>query len=85
MTLEGIVSDNTPKPLRQRWADQVTSSSNRAHEAEIVWGDAKAANVLVDVDMDAWVISTLEMGQAHGRHESPRVNNHGLGASTSAR
>ncbi|KFY88332.1 hypothetical protein V498_06821 [Pseudogymnoascus sp. VKM F-4517 (FW-2822)] len=62
MTLEGIVSDNTPKPLRQRWADQVTSSSNRAHEAEIVWGDAKAANVLVDVDMDAWVISTLEMG-----------------------
>ncbi|KFZ03160.1 hypothetical protein V502_11176 [Pseudogymnoascus sp. VKM F-4520 (FW-2644)] len=56
MTLEGIVSPNTPKPLRQRWADQVTSTVRRLHEAEIVWGDAKAANILVDVNMDAWVI-----------------------------
>lgn len=56
MTLESIVSDNTPKPLRQRWADQVTSTVRRVHEAEIVWGDAKAANVLVDLNMDAWII-----------------------------
>lgn len=26
MTLEGIVCDNTSRPLRQRWAEQVTST-----------------------------------------------------------
>ena len=26
------------------------------HEAGIVWGDAKAANILVDMDDNAWII-----------------------------
>ncbi|KFZ19023.1 hypothetical protein V502_03878 [Pseudogymnoascus sp. VKM F-4520 (FW-2644)] len=42
--------------LRQRWAAQVTSTVKHLHEADIVWGDAKAANVLVDINMDAWII-----------------------------
>lgn len=55
-TLEGAVRADTPKHLRQRWADQVNSTLKWLHEAGIVWGDAKAANVLVDRNMDAWVI-----------------------------
>ncbi|KFZ20247.1 hypothetical protein V501_00259 [Pseudogymnoascus sp. VKM F-4519 (FW-2642)] len=55
-TLEGAVRADTPKHLRQRWADQVISTLKHLHEAGIVWGDAKAANVLVDRNMDAWII-----------------------------
>jgi hypothetical protein len=55
-TLEGAVRADTPKHLRQRWADQVISNLEHLHEAGIVWGDAKAANVLVDRNMDAWII-----------------------------
>lgn len=55
-TLEGAVRADTPKHLRQRWAAQVTSTVEHLHEADIVWGDAKAANVLVDINMDAWII-----------------------------
>ncbi|OBT67091.1 hypothetical protein VE03_04399 [Pseudogymnoascus sp. 23342-1-I1] len=55
-TLEGAVRADTPEHLRQRWVAQVTSTVNHLHEAGIVWGDAKAANVLVDINMDAWII-----------------------------
>ncbi|ELR02450.1 hypothetical protein VC83_07166 [Pseudogymnoascus destructans] len=55
-TLEGIVCDNTPKLLRQRWAEQVTSTVRHLHEVEIVWGDAKEVNILVDINRDGWVI-----------------------------
>ncbi|OBT75113.1 hypothetical protein VF21_05490 [Pseudogymnoascus sp. 05NY08] len=55
-TLESDVRADTPKHLRQRWAGQVKSTLKHLHEAGIVWGDAKAANVLVDGNMDAWII-----------------------------
>lgn len=55
-TLEGAVRADAPEDLRQRWAAQVTSTVKHLHEAGIVWGDAKAANVLVDLNMDAWII-----------------------------
>jgi serine/threonine protein kinase len=55
-TLEGAVRADTPKHLRQRWADQVSSTLKHLHEAGIVWGDAKAANVLVNTNMDAWIM-----------------------------
>jgi hypothetical protein len=55
-TLEGAVRADTPKHLRQRWVDQVNSTLKHLHEAGIVWGDAKAANVLVDGNMDAWIV-----------------------------
>lgn len=55
-TLEGAIPADTPKHLRQRWADQVNNTLKHLHKASIVWGDAKAANVLVDRSMDAWII-----------------------------
>lgn len=54
--LSSRVHAGAPEHLRQRWAAQVTSTVKRLHEAGIVWGDAKAANVLVDINKDAWVI-----------------------------
>jgi hypothetical protein len=55
-TLEGAVCADTPQHLRQRWADQVISTVKLLHKAGIIWGDAKAANVLVDTNMDTWII-----------------------------
>ncbi|OBT61492.1 hypothetical protein VE03_09337 [Pseudogymnoascus sp. 23342-1-I1] len=56
ITLKRAVNADTPEHLRQRWADQVNSTLKHLHEASIVWGDAKASNVLVDRNMDAWII-----------------------------
>ncbi|KAJ5532031.1 hypothetical protein N7494_008583 [Penicillium frequentans] len=42
--------------LRQKWVDQVSHTLERFHEHEIIWGDAKAANVLLDFDDDAYVV-----------------------------
>lgn len=42
--------------LRRRWADQITSSLDMLRERGIVWGDAKAENILIDEKDNAWVI-----------------------------
>lgn len=55
-TLEGAIRADPPKHLRQRWADQVNSTLKHLHKAGIVWGDIKAANILIDRNMDAWII-----------------------------
>lgn len=47
---------DAPLALRRKWAEQVKHTVERLHEAGIVWGDAKAENVLVDINDDAWVI-----------------------------
>ena len=46
----------SPLSLQHGWAEQVKSTVERLHEASISWGDAKAENVLVDVNENAWVI-----------------------------
>ena len=47
---------DAPTPLRRRWADQISRSLQVLHEQGIVWGDAKADNVLIDQDDNAWII-----------------------------
>ncbi|KAK6829349.1 hypothetical protein PG989_005836 [Apiospora arundinis] len=42
--------------LRRRWIDQITRSVTTLHQNHIIWGDAKAGNVLVDEDDNAWIV-----------------------------
>ncbi|KAJ5728772.1 uncharacterized protein N7483_003280 [Penicillium malachiteum] len=42
---------------REQWWRQISHTIKRLHEAGIVWGDAKAANILIDSrSNDAWII-----------------------------
>ncbi|ODM14476.1 hypothetical protein SI65_10098 [Aspergillus cristatus] len=41
---------------RQKWIDQISHALKHLHSPHIVWGDAKAANVLVDINGDAYLI-----------------------------
>jgi hypothetical protein len=47
---------HTPIPLRQRWARQIQETVEQLHGAGLVWGDAKAENVMIDKNNDAWLI-----------------------------
>ncbi|AEO67357.1 uncharacterized protein THITE_2129274 [Thermothielavioides terrestris NRRL 8126] len=47
---------HTPIPLRQRWARQIQETVAQLHSAGLVWGDAKAENVIIDKNNDAWLI-----------------------------
>ncbi|KAH6623814.1 hypothetical protein F5144DRAFT_606274 [Chaetomium tenue] len=50
------VGPQTPRVVRERWARQVRETVAALHAVGVVWGDAKAGNVLVDVKGDAWVV-----------------------------
>lgn len=56
-TLYGKVIDSgsLDNDVRDKWKRQVTGTVEALHRAGIVWGDAKASNVLVDTAGDAWV------------------------------
>lgn len=55
-TLECALGLETPAALRLKWEQQVSTTLACLHEAGIVWGDAKAANILVDMDDNAWIV-----------------------------
>lgn len=42
--------------VRKRWRAQITQSVMKLHDNKIVWGDAKAENVLIDKEDNAWII-----------------------------
>ena len=42
--------------LGQKWFSQISLSLKHLHSRGIAWGDAKAANVLIDVNQDAYLI-----------------------------
>jgi serine/threonine protein kinase len=49
--------NDAPLSLRLKWMGQIESTLEVLHQAGIVWGDVKAANVLIDdVNQDAWII-----------------------------
>ncbi|EFQ98638.1 protein kinase subdomain-containing protein [Nannizzia gypsea CBS 118893] len=56
ITLECALRPSTPRAQRQRWANQLTTTLHHLHNAGIIWGDAKPANVLVDSNDDLWII-----------------------------
>jgi serine/threonine-protein kinase RIO1 len=54
----GSVWDRCKDPiaLRKRWYNDVARMLAQLHEADIVWGDFKPANMLVDEKDDVWLI-----------------------------
>lgn len=56
MTLECAITPETPFYLREKWDEQVTITLTALHKAGIIWGDAKAVNILIDANDDAWII-----------------------------
>ncbi|KAH0430444.1 hypothetical protein CcaCcLH18_07824 [Colletotrichum camelliae] len=49
-------AENGSSDLRERWAAQISTSLKELHDKDIIWGDAKAENILIDKDDNAWVI-----------------------------
>ena len=41
---------------RKKWASQIEEIIEKLHDVGVVWGDAKADNILIDRNDDTWVI-----------------------------
>lgn len=50
-----IEPESLDSDVKDKWKRQVTGTVEALHRAGIVWGDAKASNILVDTAGDAWV------------------------------
>ncbi|CAM1500442.1 Fc.00g096040.m01.CDS01 [Cosmosporella sp. VM-42] len=48
--------DEPPPAARERWVGQLDATFTALHKADIVWGDVKATNALIDRDNNAWMI-----------------------------
>ncbi|KAL6802693.1 hypothetical protein GGI42DRAFT_324975 [Trichoderma sp. SZMC 28013] len=57
---KGVLSkaraDQSTVLLKARWATQIKDTLEMLHHRNIIWGDAKAENILIDMDDNAWVI-----------------------------
>jgi hypothetical protein len=54
-TLTRALWPEIPVSLRQQWASQIRETLAELHRVGIVWGDAKAENVLIDKENNAWI------------------------------
>lgn len=45
-----------PCAIRERWMDQIEAALLTLHASDIVWGDVKADNTLIDEKNNAWLI-----------------------------
>ncbi|KAK4223136.1 kinase domain-containing protein [Podospora fimiseda] len=50
------VCSNADKERREKWAVQIRETVDQLHKMGLVWGDAKATNIIVDNNDDAWLI-----------------------------
>jgi len=50
------IDAEVPQELRDRWADEADRMKEALHEQNIIWGDAKADNFLVDSADNLWMI-----------------------------
>lgn len=64
-TLGGNVAETAPVALRRNWYRNIADTVGALHDAGIVWGDAKADNVLLDHENNTWVID-FEGGRTEG-------------------
>lgn len=49
------VPNDPPPATRRRWMEQLESTLGALHGRGLVWGDAKAENVLIDQNHNAWI------------------------------
>ncbi|KAI9819450.1 MAG: hypothetical protein M1832_004013 [Thelocarpon impressellum] len=45
-----------PASTKDKWARQIEETVERLHSIDVIWGDVKPDNVLIDVHDDAWII-----------------------------
>lgn len=54
--LTGMLDPSVDQAKRERWAKEAERAKEVLHKHEIVWGDAKADNFVVDKDDRLWII-----------------------------
>ncbi|TRX96365.1 hypothetical protein FHL15_002637 [Xylaria flabelliformis] len=64
-TLVYAVKDDTPLAMKQKWARQIEDTLNELHRVGVIWGDAKAGNVIIDNENNV-VITDFEGGYTNG-------------------
>jgi len=53
----GLLNDRTiSRPTREKWVNQINETVEQLHNMDVVWGDAKTSNVLIDEHGDAWIL-----------------------------
>jgi len=70
-TLTWMVDSKTPIATREKWATQIRETVAKLHDLDVVWGDVKSENVLIDKDGNA-VIIDLEGGFTRGWVDSDK-------------
>ncbi len=55
-TLDGWTHQTALLPQKQKWYDDIEAMLTLMHENSIVWGDAKADNILLDTDGEVWIV-----------------------------
>ncbi len=58
----GTLATDAPGPLKRRWYRTVVHSVKTLHSKNIIWGDVKADNVLIDHQQNAWLIDFRRRG-----------------------
>ncbi|KAF3063021.1 hypothetical protein CFAM422_010303 [Trichoderma lentiforme] len=57
---KGVLSkaraDQSTVQLKARWATQIKGTLEMLHHRNIIWGDVKAENILIDMNNNAWII-----------------------------
>ncbi|KAI1755465.1 hypothetical protein F4782DRAFT_488648 [Xylaria castorea] len=64
-TLYYAVKDDTPLAMKQKWARQIEDTLKELHRVGVIWGDAKAGNVIIDKENNV-VITDFEGGYTDG-------------------
>jgi tRNA A-37 threonylcarbamoyl transferase component Bud32 len=63
LTWEAV--EQAPKEVREKWASQIRKTVSTLHEIDVIWGDVKAENVVIDKSGNAIVID-FEGGATKG-------------------
>ena len=54
--LSSMAIDSIPQVIRGRLAKQISDDIGRLHRSGLVWGDAKAGNIVLDKESNPWII-----------------------------
>ncbi|KAI0194218.1 hypothetical protein F4808DRAFT_441388 [Astrocystis sublimbata] len=54
--LRNVSISTTPEEQRQMWAKQISDTLQQLHGIDVIWGDGKSSNVIIDEEDAAWLI-----------------------------